>query len=243
LETSEMTASNGDDRSKPLAKPNLNPQQFAISELFWVLLLVALTLAVLTPSMRHLPQRAFNTVLALLGIQAMAFLVVVYLETRQRKRLLEKSGNLIAVGSSLQPRSNAKAVALRWILLLAPIFIQFSLTFMLIWQSTRKDIGPQELLFKVLYSVLFISSFKWSVRFIRWGLYPGTIEFFENGVVQIGILIPWRKVVLEGTSFKNRIHLLFGVGSKSQTRSTIWIDEAQVDHLLAFATAKRNTKH
>jgi len=239
-----MTASNGDDRSKPLAKPNLNPQQFAISELFWVVLLVALTLAVLTPSMRHLPQRAFNIVLALLGIQAMAFLVVVYLETRQRKRLLEKSGNLIAVGSSLQPRSNAKPFVLRWlILLLAPIFAQFALTFMLIWQSTRKDIGPQEFLFQVLLSVVFISSFRWSVRIIRWGLNPGTIEFFENGVVQIGILIPWRKVVLEGTPFKNRIHLLFGVGSKSQTRSTIWIDEAQVDHLLAFATAKRNAKY
>ena len=239
-----MTASNNDDRSKPLVKPSLNPHQFAISELFWVVLLVALTLAVLTPSMRHLPQRAFNIVLAFLGIQAMAVLVAVYLETRQRKRLLVKSGNLIAVGSSLQPRSNAKPVALRWlILLLAPIFTQFSLTFLLIWQSTRKDIGPNEFLFQVLVTVIFISSFKWSVRAIRWGIYPGTIEFFENGVVQIGILIPWTKVVLEGTSFKNRIYLLFGEGSKSQTRSTIWIDEAQVDHLLAVATAKRNAKY
>lgn len=79
------------------------------------------------------------------------------------------------------------------------------------------------------------------IRFLRWRIHPSTIEFFENGVAVMDTLVPWEKVELRRSTIRrNRIMVVY---LAMQSSAMVWLDEAQIDGLLAFSSEKRNAKN
>ena len=91
-------------------KPQLDPQQFSISELFWVFVLVAVVLAIATPFVRGLQPAILNAIIIVVSFQTTAIALLVAFVSRRRKLLLEKSGILLAVGSSTESHSQSWAL-------------------------------------------------------------------------------------------------------------------------------------
>ncbi len=78
------------------------------------------------------------------------------------------------------------------------------------------------------------------IRFLRWRIHPSTVEFFENGVAVMDMLVPWGKVELRRSAIKrNRIMVVY---LAMQSSAMVWLDEAQIDRLLAFSSEKRKGK-
>lgn len=227
-------------------KPNLNPQQFAISELFWVLVFVAVILAIAMPFLRMLPADFLNSIVTVVSFQSLAILLMVGFVSRRRKRMLERSGRLIGVGSSSESQSRNWAVFIAFLVVVLSVVMQLYLTFAL--SSAISTKGGPNTYFKALNAIMSVSSSFFftffflmnSIRFLRWRIHPSTVEFFENGVAWLDTLSSWDKVELRRSTFyPNRIMVVY---RHQQTSGMVWMEETRINSLLAFAAVKKSAK-
>jgi len=243
------------DKIKPLSKESdvgelpksqlLDPQQFGISELLWVLVLVAVVLAIATPLIRGLPPAVFNAIIAVVSIQTIAIVLVVGLVSRRRKNLLARSGTLLAIGSSTESQSQSWALAHSLFCILMTIASQLFITALL--SLLISSIFSVNGLTFVWYSLMVLCNslaptigLMNGIRFLRWRIHPSTVEFFDKGVAVMDKLVPWDKVELRRSALKrDRIMVVY---LAMQSSAMVWLDESQIDGLLAYSTEKRNVK-
>ena len=237
---------NNEDTAGDLSQPKLDPQQFSISELFWVLVLVAAVLAIATPFVRELPQAVFNAIIIVVSFQTIAIALVVALVSRRRKRLLARSGTLLAIGSSSESQSRSWALAHTLFCILMSVVSQLFITgFLSLLISSKSSVNR---LAYVWYGMMILSNLFGptiflmnGIRFLRWRIHPSSVEFFENGMCVLDTLVPWEKVELRrSTIWRNRIMVVYPA---MQSSAMVWLDEAQIDGLLAFSSEKRNAKN
>ena len=217
-----------------------NPQQFAIADLFWVLVFVAVVLAIAMPFLRMLTPAFLNSIIAVVSFQLIAILLMVGFVSRRRKRMLDTSGKLIGVGSSSESQSRNWDAFIAFFGIFFSVVMQLYLLLMLssaisskLWQSPY---------IKALFYAPFWNPFLLmnNVRYLRWRIGSSAVEFFENGIAMRDKLNAWDNVELRRSTFyPNRLMV---VNRQLQSSRMVWVDKAQIDHLLAFADAKRIAK-
>ena len=234
-----------DDTAGDLSQPKLDPQQFSISELFWVLVLVAVVLAIATPFVRALPRAVFNAIIIVVSFQTLAIALMVAFVSRRRSRLLERSGTLLAIGSSTESQSRTWALVHTFFSIFMSVASQLFITaFLSLLISSQSSVNRFALawygimvLSNLLGPTIFLMN---GIRFLRWRIHPSTIEFFENGVAEMDTLVPWEKVELRRSTIRrNRIMVVY---LALQSSAMVWLDETQIERLLAFSSEKRKAK-
>ena len=222
------------------AEQSLNPQQFSIAELFWVSVAVAVILAIVTPSLRSLPQAVLNTVIIAAAIQSIAIIALTGFLSNRRKRMLETSGKRIVLGTSSEGPSVKWAVFFSYFNVFFAVAMQLYISAGLVWALSGNDsdvlltvIKFGIILFQSMAPMMFMTH---SIRFLRWRIRSDVVEFFENGVAIFDFLTPWGKVELRRSEFhQNRVMVYY---PEQQTSIMVWLDKSETDHLLAFAAEK-----
>ncbi len=234
-----------EENAGDLSQPKLDPQQFSIAELFWVVVLVAVVLAIATPFVRKLPLAVFNAIIIVVSFQTITIALVVAFVSRRRKRLLERSGTLLAIGSSTENQSRKWALVHTFFSIFMSVASQLFITaFLSLLISSQSSLNRFTLVWygmMVLSNLLGPTIFLMNgIRFLRWRIHPSTVEFFENGVAMMDTLVPWEKVELRrSTIWRDRIMVVY---LAMQSSAMVWLDEAKIERLLAFSSKKRNAK-
>ena len=217
-----------EDTAGDLTQPKLDPQQFSISELFWVLVLVAVVLAIATPFVRALPRAVFNAIIIVVSFQTLAIALMVAFVSRRRSRLLERSGTLLAIGSSTESQSRTWALVHTFFSIFMSVASQLFITaFLSLLISSQSSVNRFALawygimvLSNLLGPTIFLMN---GIRFLRWRIHPSTIEFFENGVAVMDTLVPWEKVELRRSTIRrNRIMVVY---LAMQSSAMVWLAE------------------
>ncbi len=244
LEELEKHTLSSDSGGDELSKPKLNPQQFAVMDFFRVLVSVALALTIVMPWIRALPAKVFATMIVVIGGQIAWLTVLLVFLSRRRKRLLEKSGQLLFSGSSSENPSCrwAKARAVFGVLfcVVIQLFVAAALSWVIVTEVFTSWLGrPVSILILInglLGPSMAVTS---SIRFLRWRLYPETVEFYENGIAISDRFVPWEKLDLRrSTIWHNRVQIVF---TQQQSSSMVWVHESEIDSLIAYASEKRTS--
>ncbi len=152
---------------------------------------------------------------------------------------------LLAIGSSTESQSQKWALVLTLFCIFMSMVSQLFITAFFSLLISSKSSGHRFAL--VWYGMMFLSNLLLptitlmnGIRFVRWRIPLSTFEFFENGVAVMDTLVPWDKVELRRSAiWRDRIMVVY---LAMQSSAMVWMDEAQIDRLLAFSTEKRNAK-
>jgi len=219
----------------------LNSVQFSLAELFWVIVAVAVVLAIATPFLRTLPQSAFNTAISVVSVQTIAIVAVIGFLSYRRKQMLEKSGKRIALGSSSESPSVKWAIFFSYFSIFVTVVTQLFISVVLIWAISGTDWPDFFPTFAKIAIVLGQSMgpmicMTQSIRFLRWRVHSDAVEFFENGVAVFDLLSPWGKVELRRSQFhQDRIMVYY---REYQSSVMVWLDKSEIDGLLLCAADK-----
>ena len=185
----------------------------------------------------NLNPQQFAMIVVIGGQIAWLTLLLVFLSMR-RKRLLEKSGQLLFSGwSSENPSCRwAKARAVFGVLFFVVIqlFVAAALSWVIVTEVFTSWFGrPVSILILInglLGPSMAVTS---SIRFLRWRLYLETVEFYENGIAIWDRFVPWEKLDLRrSTIWQNRVQIVF---TQQQSSSMVWVHESEIDSLIAYA--------
>jgi hypothetical protein len=167
------------------AHPNVNhstlpgdPRQFRIIDLFAVVTLAALLLAMAAPFVRAMTPASRKRLLVVVTCQlAVTAATMTYLAIR-RAKLLQKSGRRIGIGYSgaIKWRHWPLFKSIAFMLFLAAAQLALALMYALL--STDDGQPPSFVIFQLQLGFstgIALSRFKW-------GVYPSAVEFFDNGM-------------------------------------------------------------
>lgn len=217
------------------SEPDLNPQQFALSELLWLVFAAAVLLAIVSPFVRWLPRNVLIVLGIVVSAEALFLAGIVAFASRRRKKLLEKSGRLIGVGNggeSKEPRWIRLSIAMMLFYFIATHVVgTFLLTLLLTSKGSRFSPLIIECAFFSWFSTMV------SIRFLRWRLNPSAVEFWENGMSSMDVLIPWNRLeVRRSKTASQRIAIVISPVHKVSGKSTymVWVEESLLETLLSM---------
>ena len=210
-----------------------DPRQFRILDLFAVLTLAALLCATAAPFVRELNFATRSRLLAVFSCQLLVMLVTIVYSANKRSSLLQRSGNRLGIGYSgaMKWRYGPLFISIMCMLSLATLQLAMSLAFAL--QPTMELWPPNFVISQVqlgCFTGVAVSRFKW-------GVYPGAVEFFDNGIAVGGVrFVCWEQVeVRRSHHLPDRlvIFLRQAAGSAAGGTTTVQVSPALCERLVA----------
>jgi hypothetical protein len=214
-----------------------DPRQFRVIDLLALTTLAALVLAMAAPILRTVQEGNRLKLLALVSFQLVVTGVAVAYAAYSRGRLLEMSGQRIAVGYQGTIRWRHWPVVKSSLLMLLLANWQLGCAALSTTAPTGEWFRPSPGFFAFQLQLGFFSGFAFA-RFL-WRVYPSAIEFFENGVALAGMrFIPWQQVdVRPSQYFSDRLVVVVRPAAGSAVASTrlAQVPAAARERILALA--------
>ena len=216
-----------------------DPRQFGLIDLFAIVTLAALLSAMATPYLRTMPAENLGRLLVVSSIQLIITAGTIAFAANRRKQLLDKSGQRIGVAYCTELRWRHWPIVKSSILMLffACAQLCFALTF------ATESIGKAVSVY-VVYQLQLGGFTGFALARCMWRVYPGSIEFFDNGVALRGtVFFPWSRVdVRPSQLFTGRIVVVLrqAVGSPGGETKVAHVTDSQREQV--FAAASKNAR-
>lgn len=175
-----------------------NALQFRLIDLFAIVTLCALVLAMAAPFLRRVPPDEYVTLFAVGCGQLLTVVIVMRWAASKRNKLLRKSGARIGIGYCGEIPWKHWPVARSLLTMLFIAMLQVSFALGVTAGSRAESLSPGMLIYEVQLCALVGLAIP---RFV-WRVYPNSMEFFENGVSLSGInLVPWKLISVRDSQF------------------------------------------
>jgi len=202
--------------------------QFGLNELFAIVTLAAILLGMSASSIRGMSLASRGWFFGGVGVQLLVTTASFVWTATLRKQLRVRSGRKLGSAHSHKIRWQRGPITLHAITLLSLASSQ--LYFAMLLASNEHDRGY--LLKGGLVVPLFLSGLcGWMVCRHFWRIYPGSVEFFERGIVIRGtIFYPWNRAqLLADRRFPDRLAIAL---QDTYRLATPWITGYQISNTL-----------
>jgi len=206
-------------------------QQFTLVDIFAVMTVAASVLAIVAPLLRSMDSERMTRLVLPLGMQLVVIAGSVGYAMMLRYRLMEQTGNRLGIAYFGTSTWRQWPVVRCILTLVALSAVQILLGIGVASRNSGGVILLQTIQLAFLYGQV-VTNFLWRV-------YPGTVEFFEQGVVTSGrTLTGWSAVeVRESGLFPDRLTIVLKpIGGIGGTTMMAMVDEELRGEVLRHAT-------
>ena len=214
--------------------------QFNLSLLFSLITIMALAAAILAPLLRDVENVSYGRVAFCLGLQLLGMAAYWSFALNRRKAMLRECGQRLGVGYCGVLRWRHWPFIKSWMGTLLVALLQFA--FAMVFATF--PIHPGMFMFWVYLLQLGIHS---GMVFsnMMWKYYPGSITFYENGILSpLRIYLPWDKVTVRpSTLYPDRMVVVIHPDANGMAGDTkvVQAHRALRERVLELATIRRNT--
>jgi hypothetical protein len=207
-----------------------SPRQFGIIDLVAAITLAALILAIAAPFLRALQQQNLLRFGLSTAGQLLACGIAYAYAAYRRSGVLAQAGNRLAIGytGTLAWRNWPLTKSITLMLLLAVGQLAFAILFSLA-QS------PQSPLFgSFVHQIQLGVILGFAIARFVWRVYPGAIEFFEDGVVMGGLsLTAWEQIEIRKSQFFDDRMVIVVRSAVPSTGASTFLVQLPADQLAA----------